>query len=165
MDRTIQVHDQTITIPRGIAVRQGKYSTSIRINFCYKGVACRETVSLPATKANLHYAERLRGEIINAIAKNTFHYGDYFPDSKRARIFGYINANPFIKDLLQHFLAQAERTLQRSTVIGYKKVCHAHLFKTFGHIPVRYLSPVFIRNYMKHPIMCSQDSYSAIFIY
>ena len=148
MDRTIQVQGQAIMVPRGIGIRQGKYSTSIRINFCYKGVACRETLSLPASKANLHYAERLRGEILNAIGKNIFHYGDYFPHSKRARIFGHVNANPLIKDLLHLFLAQAERTLQRSTVIGYQKVCHAHLFKIFGHIRVRDLSPVFIRNYV-----------------
>jgi integrase len=103
------------TVDTGIAVRQWQNATTLRISFRYRGIECRETLALPATKANLQYAQRLRGEILNAIAKGTFQYGHYFPNSKRARIFGHVNANPLIGDLLAQFLTQAKRTLQPST--------------------------------------------------
>lgn len=132
----------------GIAVRQWQNSTTIRLSFYYKGVECRETLGLPATKPNLHYAQRLRAEILNAIERGTFDYGHYFPDSKRARIFGHVQTNPLIGDLLAQFLAQSQRSLQPSTVIGYQKVSHAHLFPTFGKIPVKELTPAFIRQWI-----------------
>jgi integrase len=132
-------------VATGIAVRQWQHSTTIRISFWYKGVECRETLSLPANKSNLHYAERLRGEILNAIERGIFDYAQYFPDSKRARIFGHVNANPLIGDLLTQFLEQAQRALQPSTVTGYRRVSQAHLFPTFGRIPIKELTPALIR--------------------
>jgi len=109
---------------------------------------CRETLSLEATKANLRYAQRLRGEILNAIERGTFDYSHYFPQSKRAKQLGHVNANPLMGDLLAQFLIQAEQTLQPSTVIGYRKVCQAHLLPTFGRIPIRKLTPAFIRQWI-----------------
>ena len=53
---------------RGINVREWETGQCIRIVFRFKGVLCRETLKIEPTKANLKYAERLRGEIINAIA-------------------------------------------------------------------------------------------------
>lgn len=147
MDRKEQ-WGKTIRVAPGIAIRQWKNTTTMRLSFCYRGVSCRETIKLPATEPHLRYVKRLRGEILNAIALGTFDYGHYFPLSKRARLFGHINANPRIGDLLSEFLGHAERTLQRSTVIGYRKVCQAHLFKVFGKIPVRDLSPAFIRSWI-----------------
>ena len=135
-------------VSAGIAVRQWKNSTTIRISFWYKGVECRETLSVPAMKSNLQYAERLRGEIINAIERGTFDYGKFFPNSKRARLFGHVNANPLMGDLLEQFLAQAERTLQPSTVIGYRGVCQKHLLPTFGRMPIKELTPAFIRQWI-----------------
>ena len=143
-----QTRGYATKVSTGIAVRQWKNSTTIRISFWYKGVECRETLSLPATKSNLQYAERLRGEIINAIERGTFDYAKLFPDSKRARIFGHVNANPLIGDLLQAFLAQAERSLQPSTVTGYRKVSRTHLLPTFARIPIKELTPAFIRKWI-----------------
>src|SRR5687767_14487708 len=114
---TLGERGEAIKAAKGIAIRHWKNNaTTIRISFWYQGVECRETLSLPATKAHIQYAERLRGEILNAIAKGTFNYGAYFPDSKRARILGHVNANPLIGDRLKEFLAHAEHTLQKSTV-------------------------------------------------
>ena len=148
MRQTTQQRGKATKVATGIAVRQWQNSTTLRISFWYKGVECRETLSLPANKANIQYAQRLRGEILNAIERGTFDYGQYFPDSKKARIFGHVHANPLIGDLLQQFLGQAKRTLQPSTVIGYQKVCQAHLFPTFARIPVKELTPAFIRQWV-----------------
>jgi integrase len=109
---------------------------------------CRETLKIEPTKANLKYAERLRGEIINAIALGTFNYADYFPNSKRARLFGHVIIKATTDELLKDYMAIAEKTLEASTYNGYRKVCEAHLYPTFGKIPIRELSPVIIRNWV-----------------
>ena len=134
---------------KGIAIRHWKDSTTIRISFAYKGVACRETLALPATKANLQYAERLRAEIFNAIGREVhLIMVNTFPDSKRARIFGHVNANPLIGDLLLEFLQKTRKTQQPITYTTYRKVCQTHLIPTFGNIPIRALSPPFIRKWI-----------------
>jgi integrase len=150
MGRTISEKQRGVATKagKGIAIRHWKDSTTLRISFAYKGVTCRETLALPATKANLQYAERLRAEILNAIARGTFHYGDYFPDSKRARIFGHVNANPLIADLLQEFLEKTRKTQQPITYTTYRKICQTYLIPNFGRIPIKELSPQFIRKWI-----------------
>lgn len=134
--------------PLGVEIRRWSTGSSLRIHFSYKGVECRETLSMAPTPSNTKYAERLRSEILNAIERGNFSYANYFPNSQRARIFGHVASNITISELLHNFLEQAERTLQPSTVVGYKKVCQAHLFDVFGKIPVKELSPAFIRKWI-----------------
>ena len=47
------------------------------------------------TPPNVRYAVRLRGEILNAIERGTFNYADYFPESPRARQFGFVADGKF----------------------------------------------------------------------
>ncbi|MBA2648089.1 MAG: site-specific integrase [Legionella sp.] len=133
---------------RGVSIREWETGQAIRILFYYRGVQCRETLKLEPTKANLKYAERLRGEIMNAIALGTFNYADYFPDSKRARLFGHVIIKATTGELLKDYMAIAEKTLEASTYNGYRKVCEAHLYPNFATIPIRDLSSVIIRNWI-----------------
>ncbi|HHS8321900.1 TPA: tyrosine-type recombinase/integrase [Legionella anisa] len=134
--------------PRGVSVREWGTGHAIRIIFSYRGVQCRETLKLEPTKANLKYAERLRGEIVNAISLGTFNYADYFPNSKRARLFGHAIIKATTGEMLKDYMMIAEKTLEASTYNGYRKVCEAHLYPIFGHIPIRELSPLIIRNWI-----------------
>ncbi|WP_115702545.1 tyrosine-type recombinase/integrase [Legionella sainthelensi] len=133
---------------RGVSIREWGTGHAIRIIFSYRGVQCRETLKLEPTKANLKYAERLRGEIINAIALGTFSYADYFPNSKRAKLFGHAVTKATTGELLKEYMAIAEKTLEASTFNGYRKVCDAHLYPAFGAIPIRELSSIIIRNWI-----------------
>jgi len=135
-------------VARGISVRELDSSKNIRIDFTYRGVRCRETLKIEPTKANLKYAERLRGEILNAISHGTFNYPDYFPDSKRSKLFGYSVVKATVGELLKEYMAIAEKTLEPSTYNGYRKACEAHLYQAFGDIPVRDFSSITIRNYV-----------------
>jgi integrase len=137
-----------VKVSKGIEIRHWQKSNSIRIIFCYKGIECRETLRLEPTSGNIKYAERLRGEILNAIERGSFSYANYFPNSKRAKLFGHVASNVTIGELLSDFLKQAENTLQLSTYIGYKKVCNAHLMNTFGNIHIKELTPAFIRKWI-----------------
>ena len=134
----------------GVVVRKwASGSTTLRISFYYKGVRCFETLKLEATAANIKYAERLRGEILNAIERGTFSYTDYFPDSKRAHIFGHAPTKITIGDLLREFLEEAKSTKEASTYRGYKKVCDGHLFPLFERVEIQSLQPAMLRKWIR----------------
>ena len=46
------------------------------------------------------------------------------------------------------FLKQVEKTLNLSTYRTYKKRCDSYLFKAFGHIPIKDLIPITIRQWI-----------------
>jgi len=148
MGRTWQQGSSIIKLPKGISVRQHKNTASIQIYFSYRGVDCRETIKLEPTKTNIKYGERLRGEILNAIEKSTFRYTDYFPDSKRAKLFGHAPSVITVDELLTDFIDVSEKTLQPSTVRGYRDSTNYHLRPKFGQIRVRDLSPAMIRTWI-----------------
>lgn len=149
MGRKRQPSDSA-TSPSGVIIRRcpsGK--TSLRIDFYYRGVRCRETLKIEATASNIKYANRLRGEIINAIERDTFCYSDYFPNSKRAYLFGHAATRITIGELLDEFLAQTKKTKESSTYRGYKKVCEGHLYPTFAKIAIQDLKPVMLRKWIQ----------------
>lgn len=134
----------------GVIVRKwpsGK--TTLRISFYYRGVRCFETLKIEATAANLKYAERLRGEILNAIERGTFSYPDYFPNSKRAYLFGHMPKKITIGELLREFLAEAKSTKEVSTYRGYKKVCEGHLLPVFDKVEIQDLQPAILRKWIR----------------
>ncbi len=136
--------------PDGVTIRTWSSGrTTLRISFYYRGVRCFETLKIEATAANLKYASRLRGEILNAIERGTFIYIDYFPDSKRAKIFGHAKTAITVGNLLKEFLEETKSTKESSTYRGYKKVCERHLLPMFAKIEIQELQPAIIRNWIK----------------
>lgn len=134
----------------GVIVRKwpsGK--TTLRISFYYRGVRCFEPLKLEATAANIKYADRLRGEILNAIERGTFSYPDYFPNSKRAHIFGHVQSKITIGELLREFLEEAKSTKEASTYRGYKRVCDGHLLPMFDKVEVQALQPAMLRKWIR----------------
>jgi integrase len=137
-------------LPTGIDVYVGKEKQSIRIFFMYRGVRCRETLDgLEVNDKNIKWAERHRSEIINAIAKSSFNYADYFPNSKNARKLGMTKSKVLIKDLLEEYIETSKRSLQKSTLISYKKAVRNHLLPEFGSIAIQDLSPQHIREWVR----------------
>ncbi len=145
MGRVRKQENQSLATPKGVSIRNHKHSSSIQIYFSFRGVDCRETLKLQPSKANIKYAANLRAEILNSIAKGTFRYSDYFPNSKRAKLFGHNLSNITVGELLDDFLVVINKTLQPSTVRGYKAAINAHLRPQFGLLRVRDLSPQLIR--------------------
>lgn len=111
-------------------------------------------MKLAPTKANIIYAERLRGEILNAIARGTFQYPDYFPDSKRALIFGHVRrSGETVGDRLDGFMqdcraAAERRKMSPSTVDGYRKAIETRIRPEFGRVRVADLSAAHIRQWL-----------------
>ena len=61
-----------------------RHGQSLRISFMYRRQRCRETLSIPATAANVRYAAGLRATIQHEIQVGQFDYAKHFPDSPRA---------------------------------------------------------------------------------
>ena len=58
----------SLSLPRGVTIRQHKTDSTLVITFTYKGVLCREPLSRMEVNARgVKYAERLLGEIKNQI--------------------------------------------------------------------------------------------------
>ena len=113
----------------------------------YLGVECRETLRLAHTKANIKYAERLRGEVLNAIEKGTFSYAEHFPQSTQLKKFGIKAARGKVTvgDLLDDQFAAYKRTLAPSTYTNYHRNAKLHLYATWGDTNLADLTPAALR--------------------
>jgi len=107
---------------------------------------CRETLKLAHTKANIKYAERLRGEVLNAIERNVFDYAAVFPTSKMLPKFGVAPPEDVtVGALLREQAASARRTLAKSTADRYEQLCESLLIPKWGKMCVRDLTPALLR--------------------
>lgn len=119
----------------GVEVRRYKSGRqAIRIDFVFRGVRCRETLTLEPTRQNLKYAANLRAEIQRKIEIGAFVYTDYFPNSTRARVFGHQVSTVTVADALKDWLEDAKRTKAHSTWKSYRKASRAWLVPHLGAI-------------------------------
>ncbi|MBB5190083.1 integrase [Silvimonas terrae] len=96
----------------------------------------------------MSYCANLRGEILRKIQLGTFNYGEYFPESKRARLFGHGINKVLISTLLDEYVALAEKTIEHSSLRGYMSAVTVHWKPAFGNTAVQDLTPADIRNYL-----------------
>ena len=117
----------SLSLPRGVTIRQHKTGDTLVITFTYRGVLCREPLSrMEANARGVKYAERLLGEIQNQIAGGTFDYAKYFPTSKKLELFGVVKKTKNIKSYLDEYLKICQnRNLSPSTIGGYEKCLSA----------------------------------------
>jgi integrase len=109
--------------------------SSIAIDFYYQGVRCRERVKLAPTKANQKFVENLKAQILTEIARGTFDYGKYFPDSTRARSLAKLpGAAVTVGEGLDLWLAGKAGELQHSTFEDYRKDIKNTLKPAFGKL-------------------------------
>src|SRR4051812_30657990 len=103
---------------RGPGVRTASKS-SLQIDFRYKGVRCRERISLPPTPANRKYVQRLKATIEHEIATGTFDYAKHFPDSRRAKLLRH-GSGTDIRTALLAYVDTLANQLQPETVDEYR---------------------------------------------
>lgn len=145
--------ERSVKLTQGVRIRAyASGSRSIEIQFQYRGVQCKETLSRlnPDRKSDHRYAINLKAEVENAIERQTFRYDEYFPDSKRAQLFGHAVSNITIKELLENWLKDIKRTHPHSTYRCYNKSCQAHLIPEFGDYPARELNAQIIREWIRN---------------
>jgi integrase len=136
-------------LPSGITIRDNAKSQSIRLDFLYKGVRCRENLSLDITRANITWAGNLVGEIRNNIERNVFYYAEYFPNSPKLKVFGVATSKATVLTYITELIHQGEtvRKLSHTTIEGYNKGKSA--LKPLHDILVAKLSPKEVVNWIK----------------
>lgn len=136
--------------PAGIEIRTHRSGRqTIRIDFTFRGVRCRETLALEPSARNLKYAANLRAEIQRQIEIGAFRYADYFPDSPRARKFGHAVSRQTVGDALRDWLDDAEKTKTFSTWKSYRTSARTHLFPAFDKTRLVDLTPADIRELIR----------------
>ncbi len=138
----------SLSLPRGVTIRQHKTGSTLVITFTYKGVLCREPLSRMEVNARgVKYAERLLGEIKNQIIDGTFEYAKYFPNSQKLELFGGVKKNKNIKSYLDEYLIICQnRNLSPSTIRGYEKCLSA--LSALHKFHVSELTPAVLKNWI-----------------
>ncbi|QLB23362.1 Arm DNA-binding domain-containing protein [Phocoenobacter skyensis] len=139
---------KTKQMPSGVTIRKHKTTETINISFSYKGIRCREPLNIPVNQSNIKYAGRLVGEILNKIERNTFNYADYFPNSRKLKLFGKMVEGVTVIVYLDEYLETCKsRKLSPSTIDGYLKI--KGQLKHFHNVAVSQLTPAMIKNWIK----------------
>lgn len=103
-----------------------------RVAFVFRGVQCRETVALPHSKANDTYCQRLKADIERRIELGTFIYSEFFPESRRAALFGHGGRTRTLRQALEALRDRTHATLELSTWKPYARDIDHVLVPRFG---------------------------------
>lgn len=106
--------------------------SSIEITFMYRGVRCRERISLKPTATNLKRAEQHKAAVEHAIANGTFDYATTFPGSSRAAKFAPEASQETLAGFLTKWLAGKKQHVSSSTFAGYRKIVELRLIPALG---------------------------------
>ncbi len=153
-----------INFPTGISVRVFSQSVTIRIQFHFQSVRCRETycrIPFPdetlsskkefeaSVKRNVRAANKLRGRILHDIDTGTFNYSDFFPDSRFGKKFGHGDfASRTVGNYLRWYLERARKLVRPVTHKNYKKIINNQLIPEFGEILIKDLTPGMLRDWI-----------------
>ncbi|WP_416364989.1 Arm DNA-binding domain-containing protein [Pseudomonas sp. NFX183] len=106
--------------------------SSIEITFMYRGVRCRERITLKPTATNLKKAEQHKAAIEHAISIGTFDYSVTFPGSARAAKFAPEASRETMNGFLTRWLEAKKKHLASSTYDGYRKLVTLRLIPALG---------------------------------
>lgn len=138
--------------------------TSIEITFHYRGVRCRETVTLPPTAANQKHCARLKATIEHEIAIGIFDYVRHFPDSPRAKTFARTpGAAVSIADHLRVWHDSIKQAVQKETWDEYGKDITRRLIPAFGEMRLTELKQRDVRLWVA-TLKCSRKRINNILI-
>lgn len=137
-------------LPPGVEIREGSRGNSIRITFSFNGQRHRETLDIPVSAANINYASRLRGEVLNAIQRGNFNYAQFFPESKIAKEHKKKNIRYKFGYLIDQYLDRLRDTgsVSPSTLASYVKYCKARILPKWGNVYVDTIGTRDIRDWI-----------------
>jgi integrase len=96
--------ERPVKLAQGVRIRTyASGRKSIEIQFQYQGVQRKETLSAlnPDKKGDRRYAINLKAEVEGAVERQTFHYDEFFPESKQAQLFGHAVSQATIRELIE----------------------------------------------------------------
>ena len=112
---------------------RGVTPVSILVDFYYRGVRCKERLKLPPTSANKKFAANLKAQILVDVARGTFDYGKYFPDSKKARLLARTpGAAVTVKEAMRQWLRGMASVIEHTTFRDYELAIERVWVPKFG---------------------------------
>lgn len=119
------------------------------VAFSFRGTQCREPVHLPHSKAHDSHCLNLRAEILRRIHDGRFAYGEYFPNSPRAALFGHAPARAgTLKQALEAYRDRVKNTFAPSTYSATRKAIDNVLVPWCGDKRISELKPSDIRDWV-----------------
>lgn len=145
--------EQLVKIAAGVFER--RYDTgncALLVCFTFRGVRCKEVMTGldPKIKNHVKYATATLASIKRDIGKNTFNYLNYFPESKRARIFGHAVSSRTVKQIAESWLSDVKRSMPHSTYNSYKKPCDNLIFPNIGPLRARDVTAEHLRDMFRN---------------
>lgn len=133
----------------GRGVRSRRYASGLEayeIQFRYRGITCKEILkNTPVTARNDQLACDTRTAIVQAIDRGTFTYTDYFPNARRARIFGHAVSTATLNDKAAAYLNDVKRSYRPSTARQYGKALTQWILPAIGHLRLADITPDILR--------------------
>jgi integrase len=126
------------------AIRVRKDTGKLQIDFQYRKKRCREQTPLENTPANRKKLERALKIIEGEIAKGTFEYQRYFPNSPKVDFFKKLEAQekdgfrktPLFKVFAEEWYSEYEHTWRHATAQTYRSYIDKRLIPEFGEMEV-----------------------------
>lgn len=122
-----------------------------RISFTFRGVSCRETIDLPHSRPNDQYCLRFRADVLGNIARGTFDYTEFWPDSAKARTFGHGVESRMVPQALADYRDRAEATLEHTTWAVYRRDIDNVLIPAFRGLAMADLRATHVRDFVTAP--------------
>lgn len=135
--------------------------SSIEITFMYRGVRCRERITLKPTSTNLKKAEQHKAAIEHAISIGTFDYLVTFPGSARAAKFAPEASRETMSGFLTRWLEAKKKHVASSTFDGYRKLVTLRLIPALGDTMLIDLKRKAVRDWLD-PLEVSNKTLSNI---
>lgn len=120
---------------------------SLYLDFYYQGIRQRPALGLEPTKANIQHAERLYSAIQHEISIGTFDFTKHFPNSKKSILIS-ISSDKTIERALDEYINSARRSLELSTLKGYRSAIEFYLKPNFGHLKLSELTSSMVKNWI-----------------
>ena len=140
--------ERVIRLAQGVyARRQATGTASILIDFTFRGVRCRETMpGLDPDRSNhVKFAKNTRAAILADIDRGTFNYLEYFPNSSRARRFGFITSRRTVREVADAWLEDIDTSYPHSTARAYRGACERFIIPAIGELRIRDVTVEHIR--------------------
>ena len=138
---------------RGVTPRTYKSGKrAIQIQFSYRGVTCREILPGfdPEISSHRAHANNVKAEVEARKVRGSFVYEEFFPESKKLRLFGRVVSTVTVKEAQESILKDLRRSgsKEKQTIKQYErevKIINSHI----GEIRIVDLTPDHIRDIIR----------------
>jgi integrase len=123
----------------------------LQIQFQYRGVTCKEVLRGhdPDKNQDRRYANNIKAQIEYLKARGTFVYTDFFPQSDKARAFGFAVSQQTVAQAQEALIADLETAGRARTTIAAYRRSAARNNAWLGDIRVVDLKPEHIRDMIR----------------